>query len=134
MKKVAITLAIVLLTLFVISPAYAEETTPETIQRPTPIPSDAPKESYFWGWFLEKGWEEVKLGTVPATHKILKESMPRPPKGYVWGWDEAQMRYVWLKVKDGKLVIRRIKFKDRLGNWYWKELAISSPFPVERQD
>ncbi len=123
-----------LLAHFVISPAYAEETTPETIQLPTPIPSYAPKEGYFWGWFPEKGWEQVKLGTVPPTHKILKISMPIPPKGYVWGWDEAQMRYVWLKVKDGDLVIQRIKFKDRLGNWYWKEVTRPFPVPIELHD
>jgi hypothetical protein len=99
---------------------------------PTPIPSFAPKDDYFWGWVSEKGaWEQVKLGTAPPTHSIFMKDLPSLPKGYVWGWDDAQKRWVWLRVKNGDLVVMRIKFKDKLGNWYWKEVTRSSPMAVE---
>ncbi len=140
MKRVTVYISLVLLFLFVgisvVQPAYAEETTPETIKLPTHMPSYALlKEGYFWGWFPEKGaWEQVKPGTVPPAHKILKISMPILPKGFVWGWDEAQMRYIWLRVKDGALVVQRVKHEDRLGNWYWKEVTRPSPVAIELQD
>ncbi len=99
---------------------------------PTPIPSFAPKEGYFWGWVSEKGaWEQVQLGTAPPTHSIFMKDLPSLPKGYVWGWDDAQKRWVWLRVKDGDLVVMRAKFKDKLGNWYWKEVTRSSPVDIE---
>lgn len=99
---------------------------------PTPIPSFAPKEGYFWGWISENGaWEQVKLGTAPPTHSIFMKDLPSLPKSYVWGWDDAQKRWVWLKVKDGDLVVMRMKYKDKLGNWYWKEVTRSSPMAVE---
>ena len=100
----------------------------EKAPMPTPIPSFAPKEGYFWGWVSEKGaWEQVKLGTAPPTHSIFMKDLPSLPKGYVWGWDDAQKRWVWLRVKDGDLVVMRVKYKDKLGNWYWKEVTRSSP-------
>ena len=104
----------------------------EKIPLPTPIPSFAPKEGYFWGWISERGaWEQVKLGVAPPTQSIFMKDLPALPKGYVWGWDNSQMRWTWLKVKNGDLVIMRMKFKDKLGNWYWKEVTRSSPVAVE---
>jgi hypothetical protein len=104
----------------------------ENIPLPTPIPSSAPKEGYFWGWVSEKGaWEQVKLGTAPPTQSILMKDLPALPRGYVWGWDESQMRWVWLKVKEGDIVLMRAKVKDSLGNWYWEDVTKSSPVALE---
>ncbi len=143
MNKNIITLAVVFFVLFVVSPSYAEETTEELlqvaqlekIQLPTPIPSFTPKEGYFWGWISEKGaWEQIKLGIPPSPQSGYLKDLPALPKRYVWGWDTAQMRWIWLRVKDDNLVIMRIKFKDQLGNLYFKEVARPSPMPIELQD
>ena len=97
----------------------------EKVTLPAPIPSFEPEEGYFWGWIPEiSAWEEVKLGVAPPTQSILMKDLSPLPKGYKWGWDQAQIRWVWLKAKDGGIVIERVKFKDRLGNWYWKEVTI----------
>ncbi len=97
----------------------------DKVPLPAPVPSFEPGEGYFWGWVPEKSsWEEIKLGVAPPTQSILMEDLSRLPKGYEWGWDEAQMRWVWLKVKDGEIVIKRTKYKDRLGNWYWKDVTL----------
>lgn len=143
MNKNIITQAIIFFALFVVQPAYAEETTGdflqvaqlEKIQLPTPIPSFAPKKGYAWGWISEKGaWEQIKLGISLSPQNSYLKDLPALPKGYVWGWDTAQMRWVWLRVKDGDLVIMRMKFKDQFGNWYFKEVTIPSPIPIELQD
>ncbi len=39
-----------------------------------------------------------------------------------------------MRVKDGDLLFQRIKFKDKLGNWYWKQVTRPSPIPIEIQD
>lgn len=97
----------------------------EKVPLPAPVPSFEPGEGYFWGWIPGKtAWEQVKLGVAPPTQSILMKDLSRLPKGYEWGWDETQMRWVWLKVKDGGIVIERTKYKDRLGNWYWKDVTI----------
>ena len=97
----------------------------EKVPLPAPIPSFEPEEDYFWGWIPEKAaWEQVKLGVAPPTQSILMKDLSALPKGYVWGWDETQIRWVWLKVKDGGIVIERIKIKEILGNWYWKDVTI----------
>ncbi len=143
MRKNIITLVVVSFVLFVVLPLSAEETTEELlqvaqleeIQLPTPIPSFTPKEGYFWGWISETGdWEQIKLSVPPSPQNKYFKDLPELPKGYVWGWDAAQMRWVWLRVKDGNLVIMRIKFKDHLGESHFKEVTKPSPIPIELQD
>ncbi len=143
MNKNIRTMAVVFFVLFVVSSLCAEETTEELlqvaqlekIQLPAPIPSYAPKEGYFWGWISEKGaWEQIKLAIPPSPQNSYLKDLPALPEGYVWGWDTAQMRWVWLRVKNGNLVIMRMKFKDQLGNLHFKEIAKPSPMPIELQD
>ncbi|MEE8423818.1 MAG: hypothetical protein V3S49_04700 [Thermodesulfobacteriota bacterium] len=143
MNKNILTLTVAFFVFFVVSPSCAEETTEELlqvaqlekIQLPAPIPSFRPGEGYFWGWISETGdWEQIKLGIPPSPQNRYFKDLPALPKGYVWGWDTAQMRWVWLRIKDGNLVIMRMKFKDHLGNLYFKEIAKPSPMPVELQD
>ena len=43
----------------------------------------------------------------------------------------AQIRWVWMRVKGYDLVFQRIKFKDKLGDWYWKEVTRLSPVPTK---
>ena len=140
MNKNIITLVVVSFVLFVVSPLCAEETAGELlqvaqvekIQLPTPIPSFAPKEGYFWGWISETGdWEQIKLSVPPSPQNKYFKDLPALPKGYVWGWDTAQMRWAWLRVKDGNLIIMRMKFKDQLGDLHFKEVAKPSPMPIE---
>jgi hypothetical protein len=122
MKKTALILCIVIICASC-APLEMRVAQLEKVPLPAPIPSFEPREGYFWGWIPEKdAWEQVKLGVAPPTHSILMKDLSVLPKGYVWGWDETQMRWVWLKVKDGGIVIKRIKYKDRLGNWYWKDV------------
>ena len=70
--------------------------------------------------------KENKLRSEPETSKeLLKGSVEELTK-LLTSKDETK--------KDGGIVTKRIRYQDRLGNWYWKDVTVSSPISDETFD